>query len=171
MLSYVVGLSVVASGLTSMATGSRIVAENLRALFGLTQVAPLALALVYLALRALLVWRGLRESLWVNAVCTIVSVGDIAQLASATVLLLLAVFVLMNLAQLVLARRTGEPEPPIRLPAFVPLGGALICSVLLVVRGTTGGAVAPLLAAGLVVTILAAYVITRPAASAIAEPD
>src|SRR5215207_5823029 len=38
MLSYVAGLSVVASGLTSMATGSRIVAENLRSLFGLAEV-------------------------------------------------------------------------------------------------------------------------------------
>ena len=354
MLSYVAGLSVVASGLTSMATGSRIVAENLRSLFGLTEVAPLVLALAYLAFLAVLVWRGLRESLWVNALCTaveagglvlvivlgarfwgtqdllelpvqgdfgatsllvaqgavltffafmgfedtlnvaeevkdpartvprgliaamagttvlylliaitavsvvpwrelaqapaplgavmaraapwippvvytiitifavantalinfvmgsrlvfgmarqgllpaplarlhpvrctphyavmvmyvaaaiIVSLGDIAQLAAATVLLLLAVFVLMNLAQLALARRTGEPAPPIRLPTVVPVGGALICGVLLVVRGTTGDAVAPLLAAGLVVTIVTMYLITRPAASAIAAPD
>jgi len=351
-LSYVVGLSVVASGLTSMATGSRIVGENVRSLFGLEAVPALAIALVYLALLAVLVWRGLRESLWFNAICTvieagglvlviifgarfwgtqdllelpvdvgwastgllvmqgsvltffafmgfedtlnvaeevkdpartvprglilamggatvlyllisvtavsvvpwrelagapaplgvvmaraapwmpaavytvitifavantalinfvmgsrlvfgmarqkllpgplarvhpvrhtphyaviamyvvaaiIVSLGDIAQLAAATVLLLLSVFVLMNVSDLVLARRPSEPTSPIPLPALVPIGGALVCGTLLVVRGATGDVVAPLVAAGLLTAILVLYAVTRPRAPGVPE--
>src|SRR5262245_36686747 len=76
-LSYLVGLSVVASGLTSMATGSRIVGENVRSLFGLEAMPPLAIALIYLALLAALVWRGLRESLWFNALCTAIEAGGL----------------------------------------------------------------------------------------------
>jgi amino acid transporter len=343
-LSYVVGLSVVASGLTSMATGSRIVGENLIALFDL-RVAPLTVALAYLALLAVIVWRGLRESLWLNALCTIVEagglvlviafgakfwgsrsllelpvvdtgasdvllllaqgsvltffafmgfedtlnvaeevkdpartvprgliaalvgattlyllvaitavsvvpwqelaeapaplgavmsraapwippavytaitifavantalinfvmgsrlvfgmarqgllparlarihpvrltphvavvavyacaafivlLGDVSQLAAATVLLLLGVFVLMNVSQLVLAGRPGEPASPIRLPRAVPVAGALVCGVLFVARAISGEIVAPLVAGGLVAAILVLYAVSR----------
>jgi amino acid transporter len=343
VLSYVVGLSVVASGLTSMATGSRIVAQNVIALSGLDAAPLLAVAIGYLAVLAALVWRGLKESLWVNALCTvveasglvlvivlgarfwgaedllelpadggmaatgllvaqgavltffaflgfedtlnvseevrdpartvprgliaamlgatilyllvaitavsvvpwrdlaaapaplgavmaraapwmppvvytvvtifavantalinfvmgsrlvfgmarqgllpgglarihpvrrtphlaavamfaaaavIVSLGNIAQLAAATVLLLLLVFVLMNVSQLVLARRAGEPPAPIVIPAIVPLSGAVVCAGLLVTRAASGDPVAPLVAAGLIGAILVLYVAT-----------
>jgi amino acid transporter len=343
-LSYVVGLAVVASGLTSMATGSRVVADNLRVLFGLETVPSLALALTYLASLAVVVWRGLRESLWFNAVCSlieagglvlvvicgarfwgtqnllelpapapgwasaslmvasasvltffafmgfedtlnvteevrdpartvprglllamsgaailyllvsitavsvvpwreladapaplgavmsraapwippavyivitifavantalvnfvmgsrlvygmarqgllpaplarvhpvrhtphvavlamygcvavVVSLGDISQLASATVLLLLGVFVLMNVSHLVLARRAGEPEAPIVLPRFVPLVAALMCGAVLFVRALTGELTAPLIAAGLLLASLILYLVS-----------
>jgi basic amino acid/polyamine antiporter, APA family len=344
-LSYVVGLAVVASGLTSMATGSRVIADNLRALFGLEAVPPLSLALAYLAVLAVLVWRGLKESLWFNAMCSVieagglvlvivcgarfwgsrdllelpgtspglasagllvasasvltffafmgfedtlnvteevrdpartvprglilamlgaavlyllvsitavsvvpwrelarapaplgavmsraapwipppvyvvitmfavantalinfvmgsrlvygmarqgllpaplarvhavrhtphravlaiygcaavvVSLGDISQLASATVLLLLGVFVVMNVSHLVLARRAGEPPAPFVLPGFVPFIGALLCGAVFSVRALTGDAVAPLIAAGIVAASLVLYALTR----------
>jgi amino acid transporter len=77
VLSYAAGLCVVASGLTSMATGSRIVAENVLNLAGLPlALLPLA-AVVYLALLCVLVWRGLRESLWFNALCTFIEAGGL----------------------------------------------------------------------------------------------
>jgi amino acid transporter len=87
--------------------------------------------------------------------------GDVSQLAAATVILLLGVFVLMNLAQSVLATRAGEPPAPVKLPMIVPLLGGLICSVLLVVRAATGESVAPLIAAGLLVVIFGLYLATR----------
>ncbi len=344
MLSYVAGLCVVASGLTSMATGSRIVATNLQALFGLGAVPVTVIAVLYLALLCAVVWRGLRESLWFNALCTVVEasglilvivmgarfwgqadllelptqqdwamtglllaqsavltffaflgfedtlnvseevknparnvplgligamlgatvlylliaitavsvvhwdvlatapaplgvvmeraapwipavvytvitifavantalinfvmgsrlvfgmarqgllpkvltrihptrhtphiaalaifavasillfLGDVTQLAAATVILLLAVFTLMNLAQIALAHRAGEPTAPIKLPTFVPILGAVICAMLLVVRAATGEMVAPLIAGCLLVFIVVLYLLTR----------
>jgi APA family basic amino acid/polyamine antiporter len=344
MLSYVAGLSVVASGLTSMATGSRIVASNLQSLFGWDALPVTLIAVLYLALLCAVVWRGLRESLWFNALCTVIEasglllviitgarfwgqadllelpteqdwavtglllaqsavltffafigfedtlnvseevknparnvpmglisamlgatvlylliaitavsvvhwdvlaaapaplgavmqraapwipavvytvitifavantalinfvmgsrliygmarqgllprvltrihptrntpyvaaiaifviasimlfLGDVSQLAAATVILLLAVFTLMNIAQLKLATRAGEPAAPIKLPMIVPLLGALICSVLLVVRATSGEIVAPMIAGCLVIGIVLLYLATR----------
>ncbi len=95
------------------------------------------------------------------AVSILLSVGDVSQLAAATVILLLAVFVLMNLAQIALARRAGEPTAPIKLPMIVPILGGLICAVLLVVRAATGEIVAPLIAAGLLTLIVMLYLMTR----------
>lgn len=344
MLSYVAGLCVVASGATSMATGSRIVAANLQNLFGIDAVPTTALAIVYLALLCALVWRGLRESLWFNALCTLIEasglllvivlgarfwgsadllelptqqdwtttglllaqsavltffafigfedtlnvseevknparnvplgligamlgatvlylliaitavsavrwdvlatapaplgavmeraapwmpaivytvitifavantalinfvmgsrmvfgmarqgllpkalsrihpdrntphvaavaifiavsillmLGDVSQLAAATVILLLAVFVLMNVAYIALANRSGEPPARIRLPLAVPAIGTLICATLLIVRAATGEIVAPLIAGGLLVAMIALYLLTR----------
>lgn len=344
MLSYVAGLCVVASGLTSMATGSRIVASNLQTLFGWQSVPVALIAMLYLAVLCAVVWRGLRESLWFNAVCTFIEagglilvivvgarfwgqadllelptqqdwattgllltqsavltfyaflgfedtlnvseevknparnvplgligamlgatvlymliaitavsvvhwevlanapaplgavmeraapwipavvytvitifavantalinfvmgsrlifgmsrqgllprvlarihptrstphiaalaifvvasvlllLGDVTQLASAAVILLLGVFTLMNIAQIVLATRPGEPRAPVKLPMIVPLLGGLICLVLLVVRAVTGEAVAPLIAAGLLGLIVVLYLATR----------
>jgi APA family basic amino acid/polyamine antiporter len=344
MLSYVAGLCVVTSGMTSMATGSRIVAANLQALFGLDALPVTLIAVFYLALLCAVVWRGLRESLWFNAVCTVVeatglilvivlgarfwgqtnllelpteqdwamtgllltqsavltffafigfedtlnvseevknptrnvprgmigamlgatvlylliaitavsvvhwdvlasapaplgavmeraapwmpamvytvitifavantalinfvmgsrlvfgmarqgllpralakihpkrntphiaavaifvavsvlvSVGDTSQLAAATVILLLAVFVLMNLAQIALGRRAGEPATSIKLPVIVPVLGGLVCAMLLVVRASSGEVVAPLIAAGLLALIVTLYLLTR----------
>jgi basic amino acid/polyamine antiporter, APA family len=344
MLSYVAGLCVVASGLTSMATGSRIVATNLQALFALQALPVPLIAVLYLAALCAVVWRGLRESLWFNALCTAIEasglilvivmgarfwgqadllelptqqdwtatgwlfaqsavltffaflgfedtlnvseevknpsrnvplgllgamlgatllyllisvtavsvvhwdvlamapapmgavmaraapwipavvytvitifavantalinfvmgsrliygmarqgllpraltrihprrntphvaavaifvmaalllmLGDVSQLAAATVILLLGVFALMNLSQVVLATRAGEPPAPVRLPIVAPILGGLVCAVLLVVRAATGEVVAPLIAAGLLVLIVVLYFLTR----------
>ncbi len=344
ILSYSAGLCVVASGMTSMATGSRIVASNLQTLFGLDGIPVVLIAVLYLALLCAVVWRGLKESLWFNAVCTfveagglilvivmgarfwgqadllevptsqdwaatgllltqsavltffafvgfedtlnvseevknparnvplglvgamlgatvlymliavtavsvvhwdvlanapaplgavmnraapwipsvvytvvtifavantalinfvmgsrlvfgmarqgllpkplakihptrhtphvaavvifvavsiLVTAGDVSQLAAATVILLLAVFVLMNLAQIALAKRADEPAAPIKLPIIVPILGGLICFVLLIVRTVTGEIVAPLIAGGLLLMIVVLYLLTR----------
>ena len=343
-LAYAAGLCVVASGMTSMATGSRIVAANVQTLFGLEALPLTLIAIAYLALLCALVWRGLRESLWLNALCTLVEagglilvvvvgsrfwgqadllvlpteqdwaatgllltqsavltffafigfedtlnvseevknparnvplgligamlgatvlylliaitavsvvpwqtlaaapaplgavmeraapwlpavvytvvtifavantalinfvmasrllfgmarqgllpkrlasihptrntphiaavaifiavslllmVGDVSQLAAATVILLLAVFTLMNAAQIVLTRRAGEPQASIRVPMIVPLLGGSICAALLIVRAATGEIVAPLIAGALAVGVGILYLATR----------
>ena len=74
-LSYVVGLAVLASGLTSMATAARVFAGYFTGL-----VAPLpvlAVALVFSILVALVVFRGIRESLLVNGLCTLIEVSGL----------------------------------------------------------------------------------------------
>jgi amino acid transporter len=344
MLSYVVGLSVIGSGLSSMAAGSHVVAKNVQIALGLQSVPELMLAFLYLALIAVLVWRGLRESMWFNAVSTVIEaggllvviavgmrfwgdanlletptaadwtstglilvqgavlsffsflgfedalnvseevknparnlpigiiaamigatliylgvaitavsvvawqdlaqspapleavmtraapwlpgmvytvitifavantglinfvmasrlvfglsrqgllpsplrrlhpkrgtphiaviaifvaaailamVGDLSQLAAATVLLLLAVFVLMDVSALVLRRRPGEPKPPFSVHPVIPALGALICLGLFLTRAVTGDLRAPMIALGLVVVFLALYVFSR----------
>ena len=88
--------------------------------------------------------------------------GDITQLASATVLLLLAVFSLVNLALLVLQRRPGEPRGGFEVPSFVPALGALVCLALLVNRVATGDWRAPALAGAVLVAIAALYAVVRP---------
>ncbi|RYD94333.1 MAG: amino acid permease, partial [Sphingomonadales bacterium] len=79
-LSYVIGLAVVCSGLASIATQSKVVAENLNLLLGLNLGftiggAPgeiLALSIGFLMLIAAIVYRGITESLWANALCTLI---------------------------------------------------------------------------------------------------
>ena len=79
-LSYVIGLAIVCSGLASIATQSKVVAENLNTLIGLdlgftfagTSAEVLVLAIGFLLLVAGIVYRGISESLWANAICTLV---------------------------------------------------------------------------------------------------
>ena len=88
--------------------------------------------------------------------------GDITQLASATVLLLLLVFAIVNSALVILKLRPGEPTGGFEVPVFVPVLGAIVCSVLLVNRFVTGDWQAPMIAAGLLVGILGLYALMRP---------
>ena len=88
--------------------------------------------------------------------------GDITQLASATVLLLLAVFALVNLALLILQRRPGEARGGFEVPSFVPALGALVCLALLLNRIATGDWRAPLLAGVVLVAIAALFFVVRP---------
>lgn len=81
-LTWVVGLAIAASGLTSMATGSRVIAGYLQRA-GLDLPTP-ALAIGVLCLIALVVWRGIRESTWMNAVCTTVEVLGLALVIALT---------------------------------------------------------------------------------------
>ena len=79
-LSYVVGLAIVCSGLASIATQSKVVAENLNTLLGLdfgftiagASAEVMFLAIGFLLLVAGIVYRGITESLWANAICTLV---------------------------------------------------------------------------------------------------
>jgi basic amino acid/polyamine antiporter, APA family len=77
LLSFVVGLAVVCSGLTSVATQSRVFAANLATLFGFERLPVAALALAFLLIVTSLVLRGIRESMWVNVACTIVEAAGL----------------------------------------------------------------------------------------------
>jgi basic amino acid/polyamine antiporter, APA family len=71
-VSYLIGLGVAASGLTSMATGSRVIAGYLQALGVRWPTA--VLVVLFLVLLSLVVFRGIRESTWMNLLCTSVEV-------------------------------------------------------------------------------------------------
>lgn len=72
-----VGLALVCSGLTSIATQSRVFAANLVSLFGIEGVPLWLLALGFLLLLTGLVFRGIRESIWVNVLCTLIEAGGL----------------------------------------------------------------------------------------------
>ncbi len=72
LLSFVVGLAVVCSGLTSIATQSQVFAVNLAALIGLPLLPVWAIAIGFLLIVTGLVLRGIRESMWVNVICTVI---------------------------------------------------------------------------------------------------
>jgi basic amino acid/polyamine antiporter, APA family len=94
--------------------------------------------------------------------------GTIKELASATALLLLGCFVVVNMALIVLKRRPGEPPGKFEVPIFVPLLGSLVCLGLIAARVFTPGArghyewLAPVIAASLAAFISLIYLIFRP---------
>ena len=88
--------------------------------------------------------------------------GDITQLASATVLLLLAVFACVNVALLILQRRPGEPRGGFEVPSAVPALGALVCLALLVNRVAGGDWRAPALAGAVLAAIAGLFFVVRP---------
>ena len=63
-------------------------------------------------------------------VTVLISAGDVKAMAEATVLLLLAVFVVVNAALAVLMRRSGEHPGGFEVPLAVPMLGAVICAAL-----------------------------------------
>ena len=70
-ISYMVGIAVMMSGLTSMATGSQAIAENLEKAAGSAlPIKLVAIALVFLV--GCVIYRGMKESMWVNIFCTVV---------------------------------------------------------------------------------------------------
>ena len=87
--------------------------------------------------------------------------GTIAELAAATVLLLLLVFMVVNGALFVLKGRKGEKPGRFEIPRFIPALGALVCLVLIVVRVTTGDWRAPALAGVLLLGSLAVYLLMQ----------
>ena len=72
LLSFTVGLAVVCSSLTSVATQSHVFPANLATVFGLDALPVTALAFGFLLLVTGLVFRGIRESMWVNVLCTLI---------------------------------------------------------------------------------------------------
>jgi amino acid transporter len=88
--------------------------------------------------------------------------GDIAQLAGATVLLLLAVFVLVNGALIVLKRREGDVAGCFNAPIPVPIAGALICSLMIAARVTQDDWRSPAIAGAVIAMILLLYLLTYP---------
>jgi basic amino acid/polyamine antiporter, APA family len=90
--------------------------------------------------------------------------GRIDQLATATVLLLLSVFAVVNVALVVLKRRAGEPTGGFEVPVAVPVLGAIICLTMLAarVRGLKADDQG-LWIAGIIVVIAAVlYVVLHP---------
>jgi amino acid transporter len=77
LLSFVVGLALVCSGVTSVATQSRVFAANLAVLFNLESIPLWWLALGFLLVLAGIVFRGIRESMWVNVLCTLVEASGL----------------------------------------------------------------------------------------------
>lgn len=94
--------------------------------------------------------------------------GKIGDLAQATSLLLLAVFVVVNLALVVLQRRPNEPRGRFEIPWIVPVLGAVVCLALIGSRLHSAWQkhdwTAPLLAAGLIAGIVVMYLMVRPKA-------
>ena len=77
LLSFVVGLALVCSGLTSIATQSRLFAANLTDLLGTDSLQIAWLALGFLLVLTGIVFRGIRESMWINVLCTLVEAGGL----------------------------------------------------------------------------------------------
>jgi amino acid transporter len=78
LLTHVLGLAVACSGLTSIAAGAGVIGENLQRIPAFTPLPVLVLSFSYLLLVAAIVWRGIRESMWVNVVCSLVEAGGLA---------------------------------------------------------------------------------------------
>jgi amino acid transporter len=77
VFSFLVGLALVCSGLTSVATQSRVFSVNLAQLFGWETIPIEALALGFLLFMAGVVFRGIRESMWFNVICTVVEASGL----------------------------------------------------------------------------------------------
>lgn len=77
LLSFMVGLALICSGLTSIATQSQVFATNIVALLGLESIPVSWLALGFLLILTGIVFRGIRESMWVNVLCTLVEAGGL----------------------------------------------------------------------------------------------
>lgn len=79
LLSYVIGIAVMMSGLTSMATGSQAIVGQIKEL-GALQLGDstsklLAIGVVFLV--GCVIYRGIRESMWLNILCTIIEASGL----------------------------------------------------------------------------------------------
>ena len=77
VLSFTIGLALIASGLTSVATQSKIFAAILADVTGLDALPPTAIAAGFLMILGGIVFRGIRESMWVNVLCTLLEVSGL----------------------------------------------------------------------------------------------
>ncbi len=75
-LSYGIGLAVLASGLTSIATAARVFAGYLQALLNGSVSIPVIM-IAFALLLALIVFWGIKESMWANAVCTLIELSGL----------------------------------------------------------------------------------------------
>lgn len=71
-IAYVVGLAIMASGLTSMAAASRVFSGYLLA--WLPELSLEVIVIIFSALIGSIVFRGISESLFANAICTLIEV-------------------------------------------------------------------------------------------------
>lgn len=181
-LSSIVGVAVMMSGLTSMATDSQAIAENLEKAIGI--VLPIKLAAIGLVLLiGCIIYRGIRESMWANIICTLIEAagllfiiaigmkywGSVKQLAESTVLLLLAVFTVVNASLVVLKLRNRDERGGFEVPIVVPVLGALVCATLIITRLNTAltsrnpaERPAPVIAIAIILIGLALYKVLKP---------
>lgn len=76
-LAYGVGLAVLASGLTSMATATRVFSGYFQGLLGGAIPLPVIIISFALVLASVVYW-GIREAMWANALCTIIELCGLA---------------------------------------------------------------------------------------------
>jgi amino acid transporter len=98
-------------------------------------------------------------------VSSLIILANVRQMAEATVLLLLSVFTLVNLALLKLKREKTEALTSFDVPAVVPLLGALVCATLIVVRISSAkpeDQKAPLIAAAILGISMLLYKLVKP---------
>ena len=79
LLSYVIGMAVMMSGLTSMATGSQAIVGQLKELLQ-WQPADLTVKLASIGVVFLVgcvIYRGIRESMWLNILCTVIETSGL----------------------------------------------------------------------------------------------
>ncbi|MBX3040027.1 MAG: amino acid permease [Bdellovibrionaceae bacterium] len=74
-LSYLVGLMALGSGMTSMATATRVFAGYFSALLG--GVPTWLIGLGFILALAFIVFWGVREAIWLNSICTLIEVGGL----------------------------------------------------------------------------------------------
>lgn len=74
-LAYVIGLTTLASGLTSMATASRAFAGYVEGL--LPFISQNVGVVLFSTMLALIVYRGIKESIWANSVCTVIELSGL----------------------------------------------------------------------------------------------
>jgi APA family basic amino acid/polyamine antiporter len=88
--------------------------------------------------------------------------SNVSELATATALLLLLVFAVMNTALVILKLRPGEPKDAFEIPIFVPILGAIVCVALFVAQVSIGDWRASMIAAVLILGAAALYLVLRP---------
>jgi amino acid transporter len=79
LLSYIVGIAVMMSGLTSMATGSQAIIDQISAMTNWQPdaftVKIASIGVVFLV--GCVIYRGMRESMWLNVLCTIIEASGL----------------------------------------------------------------------------------------------
>lgn len=79
LLSYIIGIAVMMSGLTSMATGAQAIIGQIKELMG-WQLADMTVKLCAIGVVCLVgcvIYRGLKESMWLNILCTVIEASGL----------------------------------------------------------------------------------------------
>jgi len=105
-----------------------------------------------------------------SIVTVLILAGGVKQLAEATALLLLSVFVVVNGSLVILKLRPGEQKGGFEVPLPIPILGAIVCAILIISRihgaltsPVPGMHTAPLVAGGIIIASLVMYRIFKPA--------
>jgi APA family basic amino acid/polyamine antiporter len=77
LLTYMVGATVACSGMTSMAAGAGVVAQNLQRLGVLAEFPVIIITIGVVLIVAAIVFRGIRESMWANVLCTVIEAAGL----------------------------------------------------------------------------------------------